>query len=296
MSMPPQRSSSGSPLEPAAQGRTAPGFIWPTPPYASYAAAVPQSEPEPCEIEGLNGKAMRARLTLFDPGQELLQVQLPPARTTLPLRMNQFRHLTLLTPLRPVMVGGADRGDWLDFHPAISYQVELNDGSQLSGRTIGHVETPEGLFLFPPTDEQGTVQRLFVAKGMVRRVGFGPSLGEVLVAHQTANPAQIATALAEQQELRAQRLGDVLLNLNVVSREQLEAALATQARMPMMRIGEALMGLGLLSQGQLDQALAEQSTNRTVPLGELLVRSGKIQRTELRTALARKMGYPIVRV
>ena len=65
-------------------------FIWPTPPYASYLQGLPQAEPEACEIEGVNGKVMQARLTLFAPQHDLMQVQVPPARTTQPQRMNHL--------------------------------------------------------------------------------------------------------------------------------------------------------------------------------------------------------------
>ena len=42
-------------------------FIWPTPPYASYPVATPQTDPLPCEIVGLNDKRTNGRLTFFVP-------------------------------------------------------------------------------------------------------------------------------------------------------------------------------------------------------------------------------------
>lgn len=272
-------------------------FAWPTPPYAIYATSLPQQEPEPCEIEGLNGKVMRATMLGYWPGQNVIQVLVPPARTAMPLRPNQFRRITLLTPLRPsFMDRGAVPAELMDFHPSVDYRVDLADGSTLSGRTVGHMETAEGLFLFPPLDDGGTVQRLFCPRGVYARYQLGAALGSMLVAEDTASPAQIAEVLAEQSQLRERRLGDVLLGQNVVTREQLESALETQSRMPMVRIGEALIALGYITQGQLDGALAEQRENRSVPLGELLVRAGHIQRSALRSALARKMGYPVVQL
>ena len=35
-------------------------FCWPTPPYASYPVATPQTDPLPCEIVGLNDKRTAA--------------------------------------------------------------------------------------------------------------------------------------------------------------------------------------------------------------------------------------------
>ena len=272
-------------------------FAWPTPPYAAYPSPEPQAEPEPCEIEGLNGKILHARLTLFDPGQGLAQVQVPPARTTMPLRLSQFRRLTLTHPLMPLPhahVGAS--GELLAYHPSIEFRVVLNDGPPLVGHTIGHIENDWGLFLFPPAGDDGAVQRLFCPRSAFQKVDFGPPLGQQLLADDTASPAQIAAALAEQDAMRAQRVGDVLMKNKVVSPEQMAAALDAQSRMPMVRIGEALIALGYIDQGQLENALNQQRTEKSVPLGELLVRGGHVQRHELRTALARKMGYPVVDV
>ena len=273
-------------------------FAWPTPPYAIYPSPTPQGEHEPCEIEGLNGKIMHARLSLFDPAQGLAQVQVPPARTTMTLRLSQFRRLTLTHPLKPahaVPTTGA-AGDLMEFHPAIEFRVKLVGAGEFEGHTVGHVENELGLFLFLKLDEAGAVQRVFCPRSAYERADFGPRLGELLVKHNTATPAQIAEALAEQERMRGQRIGDVLVTQKVVTPEQMAAALEAQSRMPMVRIGEALIALGFIQQAQLDEALAQQRQDRTVPLGEILVRGGHVQRTDLRTALARKMGYPVVDV
>ena len=76
-------------------------FAWPTPPFASYPAPAPQTDPLPCEIVGLNDRQMTGRLTFFVPDEAVAHVQIPPARTTLPLRFDQFRTLALTEPLAP---------------------------------------------------------------------------------------------------------------------------------------------------------------------------------------------------
>ena len=280
--------------------KVATGFTWPTPPYAVYPTAVEHTAHEPCEVLGLNGKAMSALLISFDPVAGIAQVQVPPSRTTLALRASQFRSLTLTHPLRPALSAATGApGALMDFHPATHFTVQLAGGGELQGKTIGHIETPHGLFFFPPIDEKGdkgAVLRMFCPRSAYDSFEFGPRLGEQLVADNTATPTQIATALAEQARLREQRIGDMLLSHRVVTREQLMQALEAQSRMPMVRVGEALMALGFISQDQLDSALSQQRKERSVPLGELLVRSGAVQRQDLRTALARKMGYPVVDV
>ena len=76
-------------------------FAWPTPPYASFPAMGPQTDPLPCEFVGLNGQSVTARLTFFVPEEGVAHVQMPSARTTLPLRFDQFKTLRLTTPLTP---------------------------------------------------------------------------------------------------------------------------------------------------------------------------------------------------
>ena len=270
-------------------------FCWPTPPYASYAPAMPQTDPLPCEIAGLNDKRMAGRLTFFVPEESVAHVQLPPARTTLPLRFDQFRSLTLTTPIAPLRVAVGDpHSDMLGLRARSEFRVRLTGGSELSGETIGHVESEFGLFLFPPAGDDGSVQRQFVPRSAYESFELGPRIGELLVQQRAATPQQVDEAIDVQKSLRSQKLGNILLMRQVVSPEQLLAAIARQASMPMVRIGEALTSLGMVTDAQLEEALVQQQADRSVPLGELLVRMGVVSRTDLQVALARKMGYPLV--
>ncbi|WP_140635182.1 GspE/PulE family protein [Methylibium rhizosphaerae] len=273
-------------------------YRWPTPPFASYPAAQEQRMAEACEIEGLNGKLTRGRLIFFVPDEGVAHVQVPPARTTLPLRFSQFRQITITEPLEP---GGGPRGgdphaDMLGHRPVSTFRVLLAGGGELAGQTIGHVEADFGLFLFPPADDglSGRIQRMFVPRENYTSFELGPRIGEMLVQAQAATPEQVEQAVDMQQQLRSQKLGDILVTRHVVSPEQLLAAIEQQSRMPMVRIGEALIAMELITQAQLDDALAEQKRDRSVPLGELLVRLKLVSRNDLQAALARKMGYPVV--
>jgi len=271
-------------------------FRWPTPPFAAYPAATRQYEHEPCEFEGLNGKVITGRLAFFEPRESLAQVQVPPSRTTMPLRFNQFRSMRLTRPCAPQrsVESPAPHAEVLAHREATDYRVVLKGGHVLQGRTMGHVETDFGLFLFPPEGDDGVVSRLFVPSGAVEQVDIGPRIGEVLVAAQTLTSDQVEQAVEVQQQMRNQKLGDILLTRHVVTPEQLLMAIEQQARMPMVRIGEALTALGLITEAQLEEALSQQAKDRNVPLGELLVRLELVSRQDLQTALARKMGYPLV--
>lgn len=276
-------------------------FCWPTPPYASYPVAVPQTDPLPCEIVGLNDKRMTGRMTFFVPEERVAHVQLPPARTTLPLRFDQFRTLTLTTPLEPTLESSGDPHALILGHRAHSiYQLTLTGGAELTGSTIGYVENEHGLFLFPPVNEDddgsGHVLRSFIPSGAYTTFEIGSRIGELLVEQHSATPQQIDEAVDVQRGLRDQKIGDILVTRQIVSPQQLFEAIERQARMPMVRIGEALLSLGMISDAQLKEALAQQQQDRSVPLGELLVRMGVVSREDLQVALARKMGYPLVDV
>ena len=53
-------------------------------------------------------KLTSGRLTFFVPETLVAHVQMPPARTTVALRFDQFRSLTLTTPLQPLPLPLAD--------------------------------------------------------------------------------------------------------------------------------------------------------------------------------------------
>ncbi len=272
-------------------------FRWPTPPSANYPAPEPQTDPLPCEITGLNGNRMSGRLTFFVPDAQVAHVQIPPARTTVPLRFDQFLSLKLTTPLAPT----ASKSD-----PALTamignvaaqpYRIQLERGGEMEGQTLGHVEEPFGAFLFLPTPSGDGVLNLFVPRAAYRQLEVGPRIGELLIEQALATPAQVQEAAELQQQLRNQKIGDILLQNQVVSPEQLLEALDRQSKMPMVRIGDALVSLGLINEPQLQEALSQQKKDRGTPLGELLVRMKVVSPSDLQAALSRKMGYPLVRL
>ena len=275
-------------------------FAWPTPPTPGYPAPVCQTEPEPCELEGLNGKLSTGRLHFFDARAALVHLQIPPSRSTLSLKLSQFRRLTLTRPLPALAPPGGDAFDvttpLLPQRSVSTCSLRFKDGQQCTVDSIGQVETPLGLFTFTPLDESGAVLRSFYPRAMLAANSLGPRIGEMLVTQQATTPLRVEAAAAEQQQLRTRKLGDILLNQQIVTAEQLLTAIEQQSRMPMMRIGEALLALGYLSEGKLAEVLQLQSRDRSLPLGELLVRRGDVSRADLQAALARKMGYPIVDV
>jgi type II secretory ATPase GspE/PulE/Tfp pilus assembly ATPase PilB-like protein len=270
-------------------------FAWPTPPLACYPAPRRATRPEPCEVEGLNGKVITGWLMHFSPDELLIKLRLARSRSTMTLRFDQFRRLRLAEPLAPL----ADDprlplAEALAARPVVSFEVALRGAPAIEGHTIGHVETDDGLFVFEPVDGSGTVRRNFFPRVAYDQARIGPLLGDTLVGDDLASEDDVAQALSEQQQLRQQRLGDMLVVRQVITPDELALAIEQQTKMPMVRIGEALTALGFVTTEQLDEALAQQRQDRSVALGELLVRKGVISREDLQTALARKMGYPLV--
>jgi len=67
------------------------GFLWPSPPYAAYAQPQVQQGPQACEILGLNNSRSIGQLLQVDAGDRMVQINVPPARNSMPLKFTQFR-------------------------------------------------------------------------------------------------------------------------------------------------------------------------------------------------------------
>ena len=268
---------------------------WPTPELPAYPAAGLNSAPVMCEIEGHNGKLLSGELMLFAPDRGVLQLVMQKPHKSLALRLEQFRRLRLLEPLRAVPAATGEH-ELARQRPAIPFRVDFLKAPAWQGLTVGHHDLPHGLFLYQPLDDYGTLQRWFVPRSSFSAVQLGLKIGEALVEQHSTSPDKIAQALAEQELLRSRKLGDMLVVRQIISADELAEAIEQQARMPMVRIGEALCALGYVTDLQLEDALQQQRSDRSTPLGELLVRNGVVSRVDLQTALARKMGYPLVDV
>lgn len=283
----------------SAAGPAASGFLWPTPPYAAYPQPQVQRGAEACEILGLNNSRSMGQLLKLEASERIVQINVPPARNSMPLKFSQFRAIKLLNPLTvpPRDASDLDAPLSVDQRPRSDFRIVFNGGDELKGTTIGHHHDGFGLFLFPPLgDDDDSVRRVFIPREVLAHFEIGERLGDLLLKDALVTPEQLDAAAVEQTGLRQRRVGDILVNQQIVTADQLLQAIEQQARMPMVRIGEALLALELVTPEQLEQALVQQRDDRSVPLGELLVRRNVISRAQLQSALARKMGYPVVDV
>ena len=238
---------------------------WPVPPFAWRHRAAPANDvPQPCRIEGPVGTPVTGEMLGFDPGRRTLTFRSAADGPAVSLGFARFRRLTLTTALQPM---AHHAGAPVERVPAAAqereYKLQSNSTAPpLTGRTAGHVETGDGLYLYTPVDEEASVQRVFVPRTAYTRCEFGPSAQEVAARMWIASPRELIAAIERQQ------------------------------RMPVLPLGQSLLALGLLTPGQLERELARPRGD--VPLGESLVNAGLISRADLQTALAHKMGYPLV--
>lgn len=273
------------------------GFQWPTPPFAIYSSAETWSEPQVCEIEGLNGTIRRCALVAMNPAEQTAMIQIENSRTPVPLVFSQFRRLTLKKPIQP-QVGINDEAfsDVLGYRYTTQYQLHLDDGSTVSGLTVGFVETHYGLFVFTPLNDMGSVERVFIPRDAFLTVSMTEPDNQDLSQPLTVVPGVKTARAARAPAASPSKPDELPADMAVVSPEQLMQALDRQTKMPMMRVGEALIRLGYVDEAQLDQALELQKSDDSIPLGQLLVNMGFLTRRELNSALTHKMGYPVVDV
>lgn len=238
---------------------------WPAPPFAWRHLPLPgDGVAQPCRIESHTGACAEVEMLRFDPAGGKLMLGSAGEGPGVALPFSRFRRLTLTTPLRPApRIANAPAERVPAAAQERDYQVQLIDRSApITGRTAGHVERAEGHYLFAPTDEEVSVQRVFVPRGACAKVVFGRSAEEIAADQWIASP------------------------------EELLAAIERQRHAPVLPIGQSMINLGLLTRAQLERSLSRQQGN--VPLGEMLVEQGLISRSDLQTALAHKMGYPLV--
>ncbi len=240
-------------------------FQWPAPPFAWRHIPAPGNDtPQACRVESFGGAQVDGELLNFDPATRTLSFRSIAQGAAVTLRFSLIRRLTLTVPLQcapqaaglpiePLPVAAQER----------TYGLQPSQGdSPIVGRTVGHVEASEGLYLFAPGDDEQSVLRQFVPRTSYVSCEFGDSAAEAAAARWVATPRDLLEALERQEHMSVPRLG------------------------------QSLLALGLLTQSQLDHALAEPRGE--LPLGEALVAGRIISPHDLQTAIAFKMGYPYV--
>jgi type II secretory ATPase GspE/PulE/Tfp pilus assembly ATPase PilB-like protein len=212
------------------------------------------------------------------------------------LSLDQIKSMRLVQPLELELALSLleERAQHL-FPPSESqdFSVELYDKEVMTGKTVGHVNGTNGLYLFLPADDEKII-RCFIPHQSVKQYQIGLLIGEMLVEEKLASKNEVDEALARQRQLKVQRIGDFLTENQIVSREQLSKAIKHQESQPILKLGEALLQLNLLTEEQLQAALGKQKDNRRLQLGQILIEMGVIDESILKETLAKKLGIPYV--
>ena len=240
---------------------------WPRQPFTwRHEPVAPNGVAQPCSIDTTGGGAVHGEMLNFDVSGSRVVFRSAPGAPSVSVPFARFRRLTLTAPLRAAEPA---RGAPVERVPSAIqerdytvFPVASGPEGSWSGRTAGHVETPAGLFLFTPVEDDAGLLRVFVPRSAYQRCEFGLSAEEAAARLWHRRP------------------------------DELLAAIERQNRMPVLRIGQSLLSLGMITPAQLERALTQPHAE--LPLGEALVAAGLISQGDLQMALAHKMGYPMV--
>ncbi len=259
-----------APAQEPAPGQTARRAVstlpWPAPPCIGYALPAALGAPEPCELEGPNGKVNAGRLLAIDLDAGQVQVLIPPGRTPLTLRFTQFRRLSLLRPLEPLPDSSHSHEATTPLLPQNllqPYRLRFKDGSTAQVSSVGLLDKPLGLFTFSPIDRDGRLLRSLYPRPMLVAVEAAPAGAPPGDDQQDTAPMAL-DELPGAQAAQPPTLGDMLSGGKISTAEQLAKAIDQQAKMPMVRIGEALVGLGFITEAATGRR-AEAAVGRPPP-------------------------------
>ena len=237
---------------------------WPRPPFDWPELPLLVGAAQRCRVETTRNVVVEAELLALDPLAGTVTIRLCADERTVALPLSSLRRLTLTEAQRPPVLGVGAAPKLPTTRLERDYVLQSPDPKHqpLTGRTLGHVATDEGLYLFAATDEDRALLRVFVPRTAYAEREFGPTTQEIIAKRWISEPARLLEALALQDN------------------------------QPVLPIGQSLLELGLITAEELSAALIEQS--KDTPLGEMLVARRLISRSDLQTALAHKMGYALV--
>src|SRR5258708_1661155 len=189
----------------AAPRSKAPG-CWPSPPFGSYPGPSEHHAPMACVVQGLTGRVARAQLISINFDERFAEVRTSTTNKTVALRFDQFLSLTLtesLSPSRPRSRPGSEQAAAVaEKRHRTPYSLLLKGANSMTGQTIGYVEKPARLFLFPPVDDADRVIRMFLPQEACLHRELGAPIGQMLVGQQAARSGRVERVPALQQELR----------------------------------------------------------------------------------------------
>lgn len=238
-------------------GASEPPAGWPRPPF-DWPHHEPRGRPgaRACSIDTVEGRWLNAFARDVNPRERDWSVAAKADGPFVSLSLARVARITLSAPLHAITLSG-DRG--LAHIPVgeleCDYTVRTATGRDLlRGRTVGHVDTDDGVFLFTAQPGGVTLNRVFLPRAAHLSCEFGPTESDRAAGRWITDMAGLRAALSGQRGKRIPRIGEAVSQLGFVTAQQVERVLAQSA--PRGRLGERLVEQGLLTQEQLETGLA----------------------------------------
>ncbi len=271
-------------------------YVWPTPPYFSYAAPEEGLLPQDCVIARTDGSKLYGQLVRFLPEQSVLEFKEAQKKTLDRLHFDAIKRLHLPNPTRllPRQIERIAEAGGMLAKGSQSVTIKFRDGENFQGETLGYLIEKAGIYLYLALDGERAVRNFLPAQAYSDHM-IGESLGEMLTEQRHDTVDFVKIGLQFQSELRTQRIGDYLTASQIISRDLLEKVLKdTDHSQSENMLGQILVREKVLTQQELDAAVGSQRRDRKLPLGEILVEMGVLDRTTLNRLLVRKLGIPFV--
>ena len=230
---------------------------WPRPPFDwPHRELRERSESRACSIDTVEGRWLQAFARNVDPSAPDWQVAAKADGPFVVLSLARVARITLGAPLQASILS-TDQGPARIPVDALGcdYVLRTAAGRELlRGRTVGHVDTDAGIFLFSAQPGELALNRVFVPRAANLSCEFGPTVADRAAVRWITDPAALRAALSSQRGKRIPRIGEALVQLGFVTPALMERALAQTAARG--RLGERLLQQGLLTPEQLEIGLA----------------------------------------
>jgi type II secretory ATPase GspE/PulE/Tfp pilus assembly ATPase PilB-like protein len=274
-----------------------PAVHWPTPPFFKLAVPHVQGSSRACALELTDGRKWRAELVDFQVGADSIGLYQADPKELRRVAWSQIKLIKLTRPVAYVTdsaalgaVGVADAHT----DSRKPFVVIFNDGTRMTGQSLGFVKDRESLFLFLCEADGGQAMPCFIPAAQIQSVQIGPLLGDMLVEKHLLSADTLSLALSKQTKLRQERIGSYLTDRAIISAAQLTVAIAAQGKRPHARLGDILIEAEVITPEQLKEALAIQALHRERRSGEVLIEMGAVSIRLIQFALSDKLGIPYV--
>lgn len=272
-----------------------PAVHWPTPPFFKLVTPSAPGGSRACALELNDGRKWRAELVDFRVGASSVGLHQADPKALRRIDLAEIKSIKLIRPVayaRDAAALGAIGDAHADNRKP--FVVVFNDGTRMTGNTLGFVKDKESLFLFLSEADGAQVFPCFIPAAQIKDLQIGPLLGDVLVEKQLLTADALALALSRQARLRQERIGSYLTDRAIITAAQLTIAIAAQGKRPHARLGDILIEAEVITPEHLAEALAIQAIHRERRIGEVLIEMGAVSIRLIQFALSDKLGIPYV--